>query len=117
MDDAGIEKTAEPQLKELLQPIDAIKDVPSLVKVLAQLHLGVDNAIFAFGSQQDFKDASHMIGVADQGGLGLPDRDYYLKDEAKFREYRARYLEHVAAMLGLAGLGDASKKAQTILQL
>jgi endothelin-converting enzyme/putative endopeptidase len=117
MDEAGIEKTAEPQLKDLLKPIDAIKDLPSLEKVLAELHLGVDNALFAFGSQQDFKDATRMIGIADQAGLGMPDRDYYLKDDPRFKEYRAKYVEHVTNMLTLAGVADASKKAHIILAL
>jgi len=53
------------------------------------------NAAFRFGSVPDFKDANSVIAGTDQGGLGLPDRDYYLKDDAKSVELRTKYLAHV----------------------
>ncbi len=61
--------------------------------------------LFGFGSQQDFKDATKVIAGVDQGGLGLPDRDYYLKDEARFADVRKQYVPHVAQMFELAGDG------------
>jgi len=51
----------------------------------------------------DFKDANSVIAGTDQGGLGLPDRDYYLKDDAKSVELRTKYLAHVQKMLELSG--------------
>src|SRR6266850_1986391 len=76
-------------------------------------------AFFAFGSQQDFKDATQVIGGADQGGLGLPDRDYYLKDDARMKDLRALYQDHAAKMLVLAGAPEASarKQAQTVMAI
>ena len=68
---------------------------------------------------QDFRDANQMIADADQGGLGLPDRDYYTKDDAKSRDLRKAYLAHVQKMFEL--LGDksdvAAAEAQTVMQI
>jgi endothelin-converting enzyme/putative endopeptidase len=78
-----------------------------------------DNVLFDFGSIQDFRDANQVIANADQGGLGLPDRDYYTKDDAKSVELRKQYLAHVQKMLEL--LGDkpetAAAEAQTVMRL
>src|SRR5438552_2432157 len=74
-------------------------------------------AFFAFGSQQDFKDARQVIGGADQGGLGLPDRDYYLKDDERTRELRALYQDHIEKMLALAGASDAEAKKHARISL
>jgi endothelin-converting enzyme/putative endopeptidase len=78
-----------------------------------------DNVLFDFASIQDFRDANQVIANADQGGLGLPDRDYYTKDDAKSVELRKQYLAHVQKMLEL--LGDkpetAAAEAQTVMRL
>ncbi len=80
-----------------------------LATELAYLHsIGV-NAFFGLGSMQDFKKSTEMIGAVLQGGLGLPDRDYYLKDDAKFKQIREAYLDHMAKMFEL--LGDSPDKA------
>src|SRR5438876_241613 len=63
----------------------------------------VPSLLFGFESGQDFKDATSVIAQADQGGLGLPGRDYYLKDDAKTFETRKAYEEHVRRTLGLLG--------------
>jgi predicted metalloendopeptidase len=115
MDEEKIEKTSDGQLKDLLKNIDAIKDVPSLAKELAREHLGIGGAMFGFHSQQDFKDANLVIASFDQGGLGLPDRDYYLKDDPKFKEIRAKYEQHIAKMLGFAGDPNPAKSAATVM--
>ena len=73
----------------------------------------------AFDSIQDFRDASQVIAEADQGGLGLPDRDYYTKDDAKSEDLRKAYLAHVQKMFEL--LGDkpdtAAAEAQTVMRI
>ncbi|HTW31625.1 MAG TPA: M13 family metallopeptidase, partial [Candidatus Sulfotelmatobacter sp.] len=78
-----------------------------------------DNVLFDFGSQQDFRDANQVIAAADQGGLGLPDRDYYTKEDAKSKELRQSYLAHVQKMFEL--LGDkpaaAASEAQTVMRI
>ncbi len=69
------------------------------------------DALFEFGSGPDFKDADRNIAQADQGGLGLPDRDYYLKDDAKSVEMRQKYVAHVQRMFELAGEKPEQAKA------
>jgi len=91
-------------LQQALRRIDAIKDSRGLAQQVAALQAEGAGALFGFGSQQDFKDATQVIGGADQGGLGLPDRDYYLKDDARMKDLRALYQDHAAKMLVLAGV-------------
>jgi len=79
MDEAGIEKAGAAPIQSELDAIDAIRDQAGLQKEVAHLHMIGVNVMFGFGSAQDFKDSSQVIGFAAQGGLGLPDRDYYLK--------------------------------------
>ena len=76
-------------------------------------------ALFAFRSNQDFKDSTQVIAEIDQGGLGLPDRDYYLKDDAKSQELRKAYLAHVAKMFELVGdaPADAANEAATVMRI
>ncbi|MGP8245514.1 MAG: M13 family metallopeptidase [Bryobacteraceae bacterium] len=101
-----------------LKPIDPelarirdLKDKAALAEEIAHLHeIGV-GAMFSFGSGQDFKDSDQVIAQADQGGLGLPDRDYYFKDDAKSVELRAKYVEHVERMFELMGEPPAQAKA------
>ena len=77
------------------------------------------NVLFRLESIQDFRDASRVVANADQGGLGLPDRDYYTKEDAKSQELRKQYVEHVQKMFQL--LGDApdvaAKEAQTVMRI
>ena len=112
MNEEHIEKTAVMELAELLKPIDAIKSPADLAREVARMHLGVGAPFFHFGSEQDFKDASHVIAGLDQGGLGLPDRDYYLKPDATSEALRKDYVQHVARMLTLAGATPQKAKAQ-----
>src|SRR5579884_1941179 len=75
--------------------------------------------MFDFGSGQDFQDSSQVIAQFDQGGLGLPDRDYYLKQDAKSSEIRTAYLAHVAKTFELAGepAAQARQDADTVMAL
>jgi endothelin-converting enzyme/putative endopeptidase len=77
------------------------------------------NVLFRLESIQDFRDASRVVANADQGGLGLPDRDYYTKEDAKSQELRKQYVEHVQKMFQL--LGDApdvaGKEALTVMRI
>src|SRR5207248_1706741 len=103
MDEPKAETASLQALQSDLKRIDAIRDVKGLAQQVAYLQARGAPALFGFASQQDFKDATEVIGGADQGGLGLPDRDYYLKDDARMKELRTLYQDHVARMLALAG--------------
>lgn len=109
MDEAAIEKKGTAVLKTQLDRIAELKDVQELPELIGYLHhIGI-GALFSFDSGQDFKDATQVIGQADQGGLGLPDRDYYFNTDAKSVELRKQYLQHVQRMLEL--LNEAPAKA------
>lgn len=119
MDEEAINKNGITPLSSELSQIDAISDLKELQKEIVHLHsIGV-GALFNFGSMQDFKDSTLMIGAFSQGGLGLPDRDYYVKTDRKFQEIREAYLVHVAKMFEL--LGDksdvASAEAKTVMDI
>ncbi|MGB9456004.1 MAG: M13 family metallopeptidase [Bryobacteraceae bacterium] len=119
MDTATINEKGLAPLKPELEQINAITDHASLFDETVRLHrLGV-NAFFMFGSQADYKDSNRTIANIQQGGLSLPDRDYYLKTDPKSVETRQRYVEHIAKMLVLAGeTADAAKAhAQMVLDL
>ncbi|MCL2448677.1 MAG: M13 family metallopeptidase [Polyangiaceae bacterium] len=110
MDEGGIERVGADDLRPELKAIDAVRDGTSLVKELAHLHaLGI-NATFGFDSEVDFKDAAHMIAGVGQAGLGLPERDYYFRDDARTKDIRAEYEKHVARTLEL--LGETPKAAE-----
>jgi len=109
MDEKTIESVRTKPLEDELKRIDAIKDRSDLLKAIARLHtIGVD-AFFRFGSGQDAKDSAREIAQAVQGGLGLPDRDYYIKTDEDSKKKRAAYIEHVTKMLTL--LGETPRKA------
>jgi endothelin-converting enzyme/putative endopeptidase len=108
MDEAGIEAKGLAPLAPELARIDDLTGAAGLPALLAQQHqLGI-LAFFSFRSIQDNADATKVIGEADQGGLGLPDRDYYLRTDEKSVELRNAYRRHVAAMFKLMGVDPAA---------
>ena len=115
------EKAIEAKGAEPIQPIlDQIAKLKSKSEIADLAALMVyDNVLFRFDSIQDFRDANQVIADVYQGGLGLPDRDYYTKDDAKSQELRKGYLAHVQKMFEL--LGDkpdaAASEAQTIMRI
>ncbi len=119
MDEKQINAAGVKPLDAEFARIGAIQSIGELQAEVARLQgLGV-GALFEFGSTQDEKNSSQVIGGADQGGLGLPDRDYYTKTDDKSKQIRQQYEEHVAKMLALAGDDDAkvSSEAASILDL
>jgi putative endopeptidase len=109
MDTSAIEKQGLKPLAADLGKIDAIHDTASLVDTAALLQTEGVGVLFGFGSDQDFADSSKVIGVAQQGGLGLPDRDYYMRDDAESKKLREQYVDHIAKMFVL--MGDVQDKA------
>jgi putative endopeptidase len=124
MDESEVNAEGAKPLDPEFGRIEAIHDTASLQSEIAHLqNLGV-NALFRFGSTQDEKNSSQVIGGADQGGLGLPDRDYYVetgkKDvDEKNAKIRAEYVEHVTKMFELLGDGadKATAEAKTVMNI
>lgn len=103
MNTADIQEKGLAVLDPELRAIDDIKSKSELAPVLARMQKLEVNSFFNIDSQQDFKDASKMIAVADQGGLGLPEKGYYLRTDAKSALIRKQYVEHLANVLKLMG--------------
>jgi putative endopeptidase len=105
MNEAEVEKLGATPLKAALDEIAALKSKKDLAALLGHQHLtnATQELFFGFGSDQDFSDSNQVIAFAVAGGLGLPDRDYYTKTDAKSEEIRQKYLVHVQKMLELLG--------------
>jgi len=118
MDEAKLEELGLKPLHEMLAQVDSIsdkKDIPALIGKLGLLSV---DAPIAPGIHQDNKDSTKYIVDIGQSGLGLPDRDYYLKaDDAKMKETLAKYQAHVSKMLELAGDASAPSEAAAIVAL
>jgi len=112
MDEKAIETRGSAPLKPYFDQIASLHSNKDLPRVLARLHLALSDPglFFGFGASQDFGDSSRVIAFATAGGLGLPDRDSYLKQDAKSKEIRAKYLTHIANTFEL--LGDAPAQAK-----
>lgn len=119
MDEATINRKGIAPLKLELDRIAALKSKDQLAEELAHLHSMSVDVFFSYGSVQDFKDAAAVIAVADQGGLGLPERDYYTRTDAKSVELRKQYVQHVTNMLKLLGENPqaAAADANTIMEM
>jgi putative endopeptidase len=119
MDETTVDKKGSAPLKPELDRIAAITNQDQLVETIAYLQsLGVQ-AVFGFGASPDLHNASMEIGNVIQGGLGLPDRDYYSDTDEKSQETRQKYLEHVAKMFVLLGDDEAAakKEAQAVMDI
>jgi endothelin-converting enzyme/putative endopeptidase len=123
MDETGIENLGISPLAPELARIAALKSTDDLAAYIATAQfppaLGAGGMLFSFRSDQDFKDSASVIGEADQGGLGLPDRDYYIKDDAKSAELRKAYVAHVAKIFELTGdkPAVAATEAATVMRV
>jgi putative endopeptidase len=119
MDTEAIDKKGLEPLQPDLDRIAALKSKEQLPVLLAHFQLINVNAFFGFGEQQDFKDATRQIAAADQGGLGLPERDYYFRTGAAAEKTRAEYVQHIANTLKLMGEPEAqaSADAKKIMEL
>ncbi|GLR48073.1 M13 family metallopeptidase [Sphingomonas astaxanthinifaciens] len=114
MDEAGIEAKGTAPLKPYLARIAAVKDRNGLVDLFTTP--GYESPI-GFGIYPDFKDPTRYSAYASQGGLGLPNRDYYLLQGEKYVAYRKAYRDYVVTMQQLAGIPDAAARADRIIAL
>jgi putative endopeptidase len=110
MDEMHAEAEGAKPLSPAFARIEKVMDVATLTAEIARLRPRGVGVLWSFGSGQDAKDAREVIAEADQGGLGLPDRDYYTKEDEASKKIRAQYLEHVGKMFELAG--DAPERAK-----
>jgi putative endopeptidase len=130
MDESGIESAGTRDLKAELERIAQMTNKSQLADQVAHIHQAVpgawqgdDNqtraALLGFGQQQDFDDATKVVASIDQGGLGLPNRDFYIKDDAKSKEIRGQYETHISKMLALSGENpeQAAADAKTIIAI
>jgi putative endopeptidase len=119
MDSAAAEKAGAQPISPELGRVAAIRNRAQLESEIARLHsMGVPS-VFGFGAQQDAKNSTSVIAGIRQGGLSLPDRDYYLNPEKRYADIRANYTDHVARMFQLVGetASDASADAQRVLAI
>ncbi len=112
MDEPAVQARGNAPLARYLDRVRALDSKLDLAALLAELHLATGDSgfFFGFGSGQDYADATRVIAFASAGGLGLPDRDYYTKDDERSKQIRAKYAAHVARTFGL--LGDAPEAAR-----
>ncbi|HUL76185.1 MAG TPA: M13 family metallopeptidase [Vicinamibacteria bacterium] len=119
MDEAAIEAKGLEPIRPALARVGAISSKKAFFRLLGEHEAEALPAVFRFGSAPDMHDSRRTVANVGQGGLGLPDRDDYLKDDAKSKEKRERYAEHVARLLELAGAtsDDARRDAETVLRV
>jgi len=120
MDEAGVEKRGISAIQPELDEITQLKSTKDMARLAARLQFAIGGSVmFQQGSQQDPDDSEQQIAALDQGGLGLPDRDYYTKDDAKSKEIREHYMLHVQKVFELMGDNPAAAKqnATTLMRM
>jgi len=119
MDTSAIEAAGLKPLASDFAAIEAINDRKTLDAEIARLQREGAGVVFRFGAGQDIKDSTRVIAFANQGGLGMPDRDYYFRDDEKSKQLRADYLQHVAKMFELGGdpADRAAAEANTVMTI
>ena len=116
-DDAAINAAGAKPIAADLARVDALKSSADVVVLMRDWHAEGIPTLFDFGPEADMKNASMVIAYATQGGLGLPDRDYYLRTDEKSKTLLGKYKAHVSRMLGLVGRKDADTEAGWVLDL
>jgi len=119
LDEKGIEARGLTPIKPMLNRIAALKDRKQFTDELIRLHPAGIGVMFSVSSGQDLKKADEVTAQLDQGGTGLPEKDYYFKDDAKSVEIRKAYVAHVAKVFQLMGDSAevAAKKADTVMRM
>ena len=119
MDEKAIEEKGAAPLKPYLDKIAQVADKQALGALVGDLHNLGAGAFFSAGAAPDYKNSKMTIVHAAEGGLGLPDRDYYLKTDAKSVELRTKYVDHIAKMFTLLGHSaeQAAAEAKSVLAI
>lgn len=119
MDSAKIEKDGIKPIQKDLEEVNSVKDKKGFYKELVKVQLGYSNPLFAFGSGADAKNSKMNIAQLYQSGLGMPDRDYYLKEDSSTKATRESYFQLIKKSFMLTGYDEAkaTASAQSILDL
>ncbi len=119
MDEAAANRLGAKPLEPLLAEIRGMRSVADVPPMIGRFHRMGIAVPFAFGGESDSHNPNDVIAKIYASGLGMPDRDYYVKTDGRFQEARAKYLDHVAAIFRLAGASDAAAKsaADTIMRM
>lgn len=119
MDSTAIERAGATPIKATLTSIDAVNSRPALLDEIARLQMKGVNVAFSYGPSVDVHDAARYIATFDRGGLGLPDRDYYIKKDPASDSMRLAYVAHIAKLFTLVGEDPATAHADAtkILEL
>lgn len=119
MDESGVNEKGIEALKPELDRVAAVKDKEGLIDAIAQVHLIGPNPLFNFGSAPDLHNANMVIAYLDQGGLTLPDRDFYIKDDAHMTQIRTDLVQYATQLFTLAGQSpeQAAESAKTVLRI
>src|ERR1700674_280801 len=119
MNEKAVNDARVTPLGDEFKRIDALKDRGDVLKEIAHLHAIGLTAFFRFGSNQDAKNSTMVIAQAGQGGLALPDRDYYTKEDAASKKIRDQYVEHMTKMFTLLGepAAQAAEHANKVMAL
>jgi putative endopeptidase len=117
MDSAGIEAAGLAPLSERLQQLESLAKPKDLLPLIAQWHRAGLPVLFQFGAGPDLEQPPQRIAYARQGGLGLPDRDYYLREDPAAASLREAYRAYVERLLTLAGRTEAAAEAARVLAL
>jgi endothelin-converting enzyme/putative endopeptidase len=111
MDEATIESQGRKPIEPILARVEAVRSKSDFFRLLGENEASALPTLFRFGSAPDMHDSNRTVATVGQGGLSLPDRDDYLKEDAKSKEKREKFLEHAARMLELTGEDEAAAKA------
>ena len=119
MDEAAIEKAGLAPIKDDLKRIDGLNSPDDFANFIRDYAAQGMSFVFGFGANADFHDSRNMIAYARQGGLGLPERDYYFKTDDNSKKIREEYVKYVAKSLELVGVkkDDAAKQAAAVMDL
>jgi putative endopeptidase len=119
MDEKTVDAKGLGSVKVELDRVAAVNDIPTLIDAVARVHLMGPSPLFNFYSNSDLHNANQVIAYIDQGGLSLPDRDYYIKDDARMTEMRKHLVEYVTQVFILVGQSpqQAAESAQTVLRI
>src|SRR5258706_6228666 len=119
LDEKAADARGSDPIKPELERIATVKDKTALIDTIAQLHLQGTRGLFAFYSGPDLHNADMVVGNLDQGGLTLPDRNYYIKDDPKMVEMRQHLVEYATQLFTLAGQStqQAGDSAKTVLRI